>query len=292
MKNSIWLIFFVLCFRVPAQSQQESLKEKFEATYGQNFKYISDEIKVKGYQQDTYWLIRAVAKSEGFFVIRFQFETLGSAYRYNDYEYHLTIGKNQYLHMRDTVVVPIPIGEHITNFQFLTKSRYDNEPGEVFLGFGNYGLPEPPAYEASLKLTKDKISRSIGELEYMGTRIDSILLANLQIRTSYTAFFKAVRPGKFNIVNKNTGESIPIIIYPADRTVTVLPSRSHGNLYEDHVSSDSGENFFTRTKILRVGDIFSMWVGRGALVLKKEKFSNLPLPRDYEHFDSWIMPLE
>lgn len=283
--KSIFTLFF--CFFL-AQSafafQKDNLKQLrklFNEATSQDFEIVKDIVNKRPAARggETFWLVHVKPKRSGHYALKY-------TYKYTHKFSHPEEGENELIIrvgeknckrynsnnlglgnvcLGDTVIVPIRLDQR-ENHQFSLKSTYDD--GQ------NIGKTEKiwtPAYTENLPV----INQLEKHLKYLGTVRSVMPHRNYGAQTvTYTAYFEAKEPGRFNFATTtfadnekisdakewNPLDALPIIILKPGTPITALTYFENTINYSDNkrFSGHAGNNFLTKLLILQPGDVFSV----------------------------------
>mgnify|MGYP001582425482 FL=1 len=249
---SLVLLFSQIIFAF--QSEQQLRKNFSEATQN-DFEIVKDYVNQRPVARggETFWLVHVKPKRSGHYALKYSFkfthkfshpeEGENELYirvgeknckRYNDNNYGLSN-----ICLGDTVIVPIRIDQRVGH-QFSLKSTYQDG--------GNIGKTES---KRSPNVTEilPAINQLDKHLKYLGTVRSVMPHRNYGAETvTYTAYFEAKEPGRFNFTTTtiadnekisetkelNPLDAFPIIILKPETSITALVYHENTINYSDN----------------------------------------------------------
>lgn len=284
LKNVSILVFcFFLAQNVFAFQNDNinQLRKSFKETVSQDFEIVKDYINNRSAERggETFWLVHVKPKRSGHYALKY-------TYKYTHKFSHPEEGENELIIrvgekncnrynsnnlgignvcLGDTIIVPIRLDQR-ANHEFSLKSTYSD--GQ------HIGKTEKfwtPAYTETLPI----VNHLEKHLKYLGTVRSVMPHRNYGAETiTYTAYFEAKEPGRFNFATTtfadnekiseakewNALDALPIIILKPGTPITALVYSENTINYSDEkrFSGHAGNNFLTKLLILQPGDVFSV----------------------------------
>ena len=236
------------CLQAQQINQQEfnNMKAAFIKTFAKDFDIAGDTIQPDKTGVD-FWLVTLKPKKEGLFIINHLFEHNENwGYQYNSREYEINVlpqGTKRWIAapcssfsicMGDSTVVPILMDTNIVKHFFSDTTRY-TKPHIAF------AAQTTAYYKRDIEegFLKAQIQNNVPELSCMGIRVRSSVYRSLdRSAVTYSAFFKAIQEGKFNLIIGK--ETVPITILPQNGSFKTLSGHISTYSWEDHVGSSGG----------------------------------------------------
>lgn len=277
----------------------EQLREKFVEVTKNDFEVVKDYINQRPVARggETFWLIHVKPKKSGHYALKYTFKYTHKFSHPEEGENELIIRVGEKncsryninnlgisnICLGDTAIVPIRLDQR-TAHQFSLKSTYQD--GE---SIGKTQKYWKPAYTETLP----SINQLEKHLNYLGTVRSVMPHRNFGAETiTYTAYFEAKEPGRFNFTTTTIGDNemladtskmnpldaIPIIILKPETPITALVYFENTINYSDNkrFSGHAGNNFLTKLLIIQPGDVFSVEYSR--YVNREELGKKMPLP--------------
>lgn len=248
------------------------VRSNFEAASAEHFDYVKSELSGLDSEKrnDLYWLAHVKPKRAGHYAVRYTFKYNDRFYSEGDFKISVRVGKKNCdrqssgkgisrFCLGDTVILPIRAANRY-DYEFSVKFAPDGDPEiEKPPTYGT--LPDPPAVDNPLA----------AKIKYIGTTRGERFHRNRGSTISYSAVFKAVAPGRFNIVLSRRsdgsdqvkpaeGTGVPVLIVGPDESITALAMHEDTINYADDrkFMSTSGGTFPTDLLIVRPGDTFAL----------------------------------
>ncbi|MFL5385216.1 MAG: hypothetical protein ACJ8GN_22075 [Longimicrobiaceae bacterium] len=260
--------------RLVAQPDTARLRQALDQAIGRDFRIVRHELS-NGLPErgGTFWLVHVHPRRSGYFQLRYRYEYVDGVhpenplYTHVQHESSITVGERG-CHRRqrrntvclgDTLVLPFVVNNFTGHTFTLAWRGPVTEP------------PEPPAgYPAPVPGSAPNPAGA--HLEYLGSRAEVMLHRIPGSTTVYSASFRALAPGRFNLslraasavgappaLDLGSG-SVPVIVVARGQPVTVLLSaESVTGVDERHgFSSHSGNEYLTTPLLLQPGDRISL----------------------------------
>jgi hypothetical protein len=275
MKNSLLFLFVIILFQcVIAQKEMmpnRKLRQSFTKLVESNFEIIGDTVKTDK-SGVKHWLVTLKPRKEGFYTIRHIYKNSDNWGRKNNSsEFQISVGskinnrifdydnsrnlKQAWFDMRlgDEIIVPISLDEHIIKNEFSKESRYG----------ADHNFDKEISRESFVEsnFLNWNIENSVAELECLGISRRMIPKRSLDYSVSNYATFRAKSTGKFNLKIDNN-LSIPITIFPQDKSIKTLVGYKDTYEWETGVSSAGGDPYFLENATLRIGDLVRIRISR------------------------------
>lgn len=287
----IFCLFFIAGFasaeKIQAgradQKDITNLRKLFEATTGNEFELVRDEVKGNdsSHTGGRYWLAHIKPKRSGFYSLRYTYKNDKSPNNYpEEGEHQLNInvgGKICYRYnninsgissycLGDTIIIPVRL-DGVSRHSFNLESR--KQTGE--------SLEDTQKQQKSfIKFSEiEQVSNPLeANLKLLGTERHSMPYRSCCAeRIEHYAYFEAVSAGRFNLslsslradensdaLTKPEEGGIPIIIVDPGTPITALVSQEKTINYADNkrFSAHAGNSFITNLLVLQPGDVFAI----------------------------------
>lgn len=285
-RRTLLTLLAAVCLYVGAAAQTEKefkptkaqaaevalMRVALPAALGENFEVVSDRLARRSTWNGggVYWLAHLRAARPGGFHVKYR-------YRYKDrfrpkdplYDF---VERDTFIHVGprgcartpsgnrvcvgDTVILPVVL-EDFTEHTFTLSAEPYSPESESF------GSSWRDAEDAVL-LREPVANNTAAEfLKYVGSRAHYSPHRAPGFTLTFYATFEAVRPGSFNLTLGLTPPpaglqaidgSVPVVVVARGEPITILSSGEHVHGYDEHFSSDGGENYMTTPLILQPGD--------------------------------------
>lgn len=248
------------------------VQSNFEAASAEYFDYVKSELSGLDSEKrnDLYWLAHVKPKKPGHYYVRYTFKYNDRFYTSGDFKIAVRVGRPNCdrqsggigisrFCLGDTVILPVRAANRY-DYEFSIKYTRDGDPEtERQQSYGT--LPDPPAVNNPLA----------ANIKYIGTARGEMFHRSGGSTISYSAVFKAIAPGRFNIVLSRhsdmseqikpvEGTGTPVLIVAPGESITALAMHEDTINYADDgkFKSTSGGTFPTTLLVLRPGDTFSL----------------------------------
>ena len=257
--------------RLAAQPDTARLRQALDQTIGRDFRIVRHELS-SGLRErsGTFWLVHVRPRRSGGYQLRYRYKYVDGVrpenplYTHVQHESYITVGVRGCLRRQrrntvclgDTLILPFVVNNFSGHTFTLAYSGPVTEPAE------------PPAEDRA----PGSVPNPAGAyLEYLGSSAEVMPHRALGSTTVYSASFRALAPGRFNLSLRAPtagapaapgagGGSVPVIVVARGQPVTVLLSVESVTGVDERrgFSSHSGNQYLTTPLMLQPGDRISL----------------------------------